>query len=281
MGVFAGRLEAIAADAEDIPTLREVAWKVLKTVSDRSNSLGELERLLKLDQALTGKILRLANFRPLPPGTAVTTLQQAIAVLGKERLRSVVLAASIDGLVGSRALKNRRNWDHALAAGLAAESLAKSQDGCDPGHAFVCGLMHDLGKVVLDRSLGAEYQPVLDLVYNEQVSFREAERRVLGFDHTEVGSLVAEKWRLPWEIQDAVRHHHDPAMAQLPTLSSVVSLADALCLKQGIGPCSFPDLDFRSLEAWQRLSLDTAFVDGVSRALPARCKAERLLFGLN
>jgi len=282
MGSFPCRIELIAAEAEDIPTLPEVAWKLLKTVSDHGTQLQDLERLIRRDQPLTAKILRIANSSWLGGRQSVSTLRQAITVLGTRRLRSLVLAASIDGVVRSRAMKNRYMWEHALAVGVASELLADQTRYPDRQEAFVCGLLHDLGKAVLERSLTSEYQAVLDRVYNERIWAVDAERSVLGFDHAAVGGLVAQKWNLPAVLQEVVREHHSPASATLdPYLCAIVSFADGLCVKEGIGPSQRPDIDLSSLTAASILGMKADSLERMSQAVAARFREDKRLFGLN
>jgi HD-like signal output (HDOD) protein len=280
MDALSNRAEVIAAQADDIPTLPEVAWKILKTVSE-NRSAGALERLILSDQALTSRILRIANSTLFCSQQPITTISQAQGAFGFRRLRSLVLAASIDGVVRARALKNRHIWEHALAVGLASSLLAPLCDYPDAERAFVCGLMHDVGKVVLDASLGGEYQAVLDLVYNESLPFLDAERLVLGFDHTVVGGLVVSKWNLPALVEEVARKHHSPGEAVLDQrLCALVSLADALCVKQGIGPSKRPSLDLSTLEAAEILLIEPESLEDISVAVIQRLREDKKLFGL-
>jgi putative nucleotidyltransferase with HDIG domain len=280
MGALPNRAELIAAEADDIPTLPEVAWKVLRTVSE-NGSAEALDYLIISDQALTTRILRIANSTLFSSQQSITTISQAQGVLGFRRLRSLVLAASIDGVVRSRALKNRHIWEHALAVGLASSLLARKCNYPDPEQAFVCGLMHDVGKVVLDGGIGGEYQSVLDLVYNESLSFLEAERIILGFDHTVVGGLVARKWNLPPLVEEVARTHHCPGEAVLDKqLCALVSLADGLCVKQGIGPSKRPGLDLSTLPARQILGIEPESVKEIAVAVTERLHEDKKLFGL-
>ncbi len=282
MGPFSCRVELIAAEAEDIPTLHQVAWKLLKTVSDQGSQAQDLERLISRDQPLTAKILRIANSNWAGGRQPVCTLRQAITVLGTRRLRSLVLAASIDGVVRSRALKNRHMWEHALAVAVASQLLADETRYPDRQEAFVCGLLHDLGKAVLERSLSSEYQLVLDRVYNEHTWAIEAERSILGFDHAVVGGLVAQKWNLPAVLQEVVREHHSPTSATLdPHLCAIVSFADGLCVKEGIGPSQRPEIDLSSMTAASILGMKPGSLEHTSRAVAARFKEDKRLFGLS
>jgi putative nucleotidyltransferase with HDIG domain len=276
------RAELLVAEAEDIPTLQEVNWKVLKTISGNGGNGASLEHLISRDQAMTARILRAANSTFIDAAKPVASLRNAISVLGGRRLRSLALAASIDGVVRSRSLKNRQIWEHALAVALAASSLAQDCGYSDPEMAFTCGLMHDVGKMVLDGGLTTEYQRVLDLVYNERKSFVEAETEIMGFDHTEIGRMVSRKWNLPPLIEEVAGAHHNLKAAVLdPRLCAIISLADGVCVKQGIGPLKRPELKLSSLEACKILGVGSVTLEGLTAALGDRFRDNKRLFGMN
>ena len=115
----------------------------------------------------------------------------------------------------------------------------------------------------MDAKLRDRYEPVIENVYSAEAdSFVEAERAMFGFDHAEVGFLVARTWGLPPAVAESVRYHHDPASAAAdPQLCAIVSLANALCVKLGLGPRKRPDLDLAALPATEQLGLTTDRLD--------------------
>jgi putative nucleotidyltransferase with HDIG domain len=282
MQVLTSQIRTIAQEVGEIPTLNQVAWKVLQSISDESTTVRDLERLISCDQALTVRILKISNSAFFAIRGTVSTLSRAIVILGLQRLRSLVVAASVEGLCRSKALKDKLIWEHALAVALAASFLARECRYRDAEEAFVCGLLHDLGKAVLDRNMTTRYQAVLDLVYNEEYSFLHAERELLGFDHTEVGCLVAEEWHLPPLVGETIRYHHEPEYARLdPTLCALVSLGDAICIYQGIGPEKQPDMDLVNLEPAKMLNIQPERLLEISEEVKEKFLRDKKVFGLN
>ena len=148
-------------------------------------------------------------------------------------------------------------WDHALAVSLVARTLATEYHYPKVEEASIAGLMHDIGKVVIEQHLGKKYKGVTDLVRNEGIAFLEAEHRVLGFTHTEIGGMVIRKWKFSPYLEEAVILHHNPQGAKInPTLCAIVSLANDICVKLGRGPEWTPDLDLPELDSTRMLNLD-------------------------
>jgi HD-like signal output (HDOD) protein len=259
------RPDEVAAKAGDLPALPVVAIRVINLTAQSQTSGEELEAEILRDQALVTRVLRLANSAAYGVRGTIATVSRAIFILGFDMVRSLVLAACAETLYrrGGSGFSDTVLWDHVRGAAFLSRLLA---DKCAyPGgeQAFIAGLVHDVGKVVMDRNLRDPYEKVIALVESgESDSFVEAERDVLGFDHTEVGCLVAQKWGLPEAIAEAVRHHHDPEHAVVdPQLCAIVSLANSACVKLQLGLEQQPDLDLASLTAAGQLGASAELLD--------------------
>ncbi len=275
--------QVIVDKTGDLPALPEVAARVLELVRNPKTRVQDLETAISRDQALTAKVLRIANSAFYGVRGTISTLSRAIVVLGFNTLRSVVMASSAKGLYRTKnsCFKDKILWEHSLAVALAARSLAVHCQYGAREEAFVGGLLHDIGKVILDRSLREPYQEVLERVYNDGQSFVEAETEVLGFDHTEVGALVVARWGLAPALQEAVRLHHQPMSAETdPTLCAIVSLANSLCVKLGIGPERNPDLELAELESTLMLPLDPARIEAVAAEVREQLEQEKQLLSV-
>ena len=127
-------------------------------------------------------------------------------------------------------------WKHSMSTALTARSLAKRVGYASTDQAFVAGLLHDMGKIVLNTYMNDKFEDVIQKVEKDNVPFMVAEQQILGFDHAVVGARVAERWNLPEELVEAIANHHTPSEAKFnPKLTSVVHVADAATMSMGIG----------------------------------------------
>jgi putative nucleotidyltransferase with HDIG domain len=276
-------LDTIAAKAGNLPALPQVAIKVMEQVRDPDTTIKSLEEVISTDQALVAKVLRIANSTFYGMRGEVSELRRALVILGFNTIRSIVLTASTEAMYRSKSsnFKERILWEHALAVGLASRTISREINFPAAEEAFTAGLLHDIGKVVLDNNQGEKYQQVIEQVYNEGSSFVEAEREVFGFDHTEVGSLVARNWTLANPLEEALRLHHNPEEAEVaPQLCAIVALANNMCLKLGIGPEKKPELDLASLPGFGLVGIDPGTLDAIAEKITASLEEEKAVFSL-
>jgi putative nucleotidyltransferase with HDIG domain len=269
---------AIASKVGDLPALPQVAARVVQLIHDPKTTANILEEAISRDQAMTARVLRVANSAFYGVRGEIATLSRAIVIMGFNTLRSIVLTGVTEAVqVGARScFKDRILWEHSVAVALAARTIARECrfDGAE--EAYVGGLLHDIGKMVLDANLPSSYQQVLERVYNERQSFVEAENEVFGFDHTDVGALVVKRWGLAPSLCEAVQMHHHPMGSEInPSLCAIVSLADSMCIKLGIGPQRDETLDLSELDATLMLTLDPHRLDEIARTVGERLEAEK------
>jgi HD-like signal output (HDOD) protein len=142
-------------------------------------------------------------------------------------------------LLGSRlegyGLESGDLWLHSLAVALGSRLICKEKAPDLSDDAFMAGLLHDAGKLILDRHLRDRMDALESLLEDDGHTFLDAERRVLGFDHSEIASEACAKWQIPDAIGEAVRHHHHPSRAQARNLACIVHVADLVALMSGIG----------------------------------------------
>lgn len=255
---------------QDLPAVPAVAATITSLVEQPDTSADDLRRVIEKDPALASRILKIANSSLYGFSRQIETLQHAIAVIGFRAVRNVVLAASIKGVFKRFGLTQRILWEHStVASGLAASLSTYGDVGVDREEAFTAGLLHDLGKIALDNVEPDAYQRVMERVYNQGRSFVDVEREVFGFDHAELGALVAAKWKLSTRLQAAILHHHSPEqIATLPDderrLTALVAVTTACCTRIGIGRRTpVESLDLASLPAWGLLGLGPTDVEPV------------------
>lgn len=277
------RAELVAAKVSDLPALPQVAARVMELINSPNATARDLERIISRDQGTTAKVLRIANSAFYGVRGEISTLSRAIVILGFNTLRSVVLTSVSEALhQGKRScFKDRILWEHSVAVAIAARTIATECRFPAPEEAYVGGLLHDIGKVVMDANLADEYQNVMELVYNEGQSFIDAENEVFGFDHCDVGSLVVKRWNLALPLQEAVLLHHQPMAAEIdPQLCAIVSLANSLCIRLGIGPERDPELRLDELESTLMLTLSHAQIAEVAVKVKESVESEKSVLSI-
>ena len=233
-------LNDIILKVEELPALPHITYRVLKLTSDPKTSIAELANTIVKDQVLTAKVLRMANSVYYGYARRIYSISEALIILGFSTVRNLVLAASVytvmDKELQGYFLPKGDLWKHCMSTALIARSLAKKVNYELPDQAFIAGLLHDIGKIVLNTYMKESFHSVIEKVNKENIPFMDAEQQILGFDHAIVGSRVAEKWNLPQELVEAIASHHSPSRAEInPKLTSLTHIADAASMAMGIG----------------------------------------------
>lgn len=227
-------LKHVQAYISRLPGLSTTAAKVLETCNNPQSTPNDLNRLISLDPVLAGQVLRLTNSAYYSLRHPVSSLTRAIIMLGINTVKNLVLSFAIlkhlRGKQSFRALSANQFWAHSLGVGVIAKCLArfKGVSLTDQEEYFVCGLLHDLGKVPLNHQFPAEYLRALDLANRSHCPLAQAENAVFGFDHGTIGGLIAEKWRLSPAFIEALGSHHQPdqSPAEHQQLVFIIALAD-------------------------------------------------------
>ena len=236
------RLRKITQTIINLPTLPTVVAKMIEIIDNPKSSARSLGRLIKTDQVLTARILRLANsvFYGFP--NPISTINLAVVVLGFETIKNLGLSvAVIDRFARAEKddelLDYSRFWEHSVGVGVASQMLARMHGlQAIEGESFVAGLIHDLGKVILSQYQTHYYSECLRMVDKEGISLVKAEEQVFEVNHAEVGWWLAKRWNLPESLAEAIRLHHVPLTAKIrPELSAIVHFADILTRAARIG----------------------------------------------
>jgi putative nucleotidyltransferase with HDIG domain len=171
-------------------------------------------------------------------------------------------------------------WEHSVTVALACQFLGQHCAVAEPGVLFTAGLLHDLGKVVLNEYVAAEYTEIMERVQGQNASFLAAEQDVLGFTHAEIGARLAQNWNLPEPIVRCVRHHHDPdALDEPDVLVDLVHLSDSIGLLMGIGCGEADGLAYVVRPAvLERRALNLAALEKIGVDVVLELKTVRKLF---
>ncbi|HBQ85537.1 MAG TPA: hydrolase [Syntrophomonas sp.] len=233
-------MQSIVESVDDLPSLPQVAVKVMKLTEDPDSTAQQINNVLNEDQSMTARVLRLANSAYYGFPRRISTVTDAIIYLGFKTIRGIVMAASVSDILSQEmegyALAPGELWRHSQCAAMTARFIAKTVKFNSLDLAYTAALLHDIGKVILNSHLKKGYQAVVARVMVGDIPFSEAENEILGYNHALVGARVAEKWNLPPELVEAIAMHHSPEKAQInKKLTAIVHMADALCLSMGIG----------------------------------------------
>ncbi len=234
------RIKKVTESIISLPTLPTVVSKMIELVDNPKTSAASLARLISTDQALTAKILKLANSAYYGFPREISTVNMAIVVLGFNTVKDMGLSLSVFQVFkdseGDKSFDVAKFWEHCIGCGAAARMMARRLRYRFVGEAFVAGLLHDIGKVVLSQYAHKEFMEILDLAAEGTMTLDEAEEKVIGVGHPQVGSWLAEKWNLPKIIVDSIAFHHKPWEAKNePLLIAIVTIANYLCHCCAIG----------------------------------------------
>ena len=249
------RVELILQQLEELPTLPAVALRLLEVTADDQSSLDEVVALIGSDPSLTARILQLVHRADVGVRGEVSSIHRAVVLLGFEAVRSAVLAVSVFQSFGS--LSERRAphfsrdefWKHCVATACCAELMAaeiaahegrRAADALDPAEAFICGLLHDLGKIALETILPKSFSRVVEAADLLRGNIADVERTVIGLDHMVVGKRLAERWQLPTVVRDCAWLHGQspqalPSTVKQPRMVNLITLADLLVREQHLG----------------------------------------------
>ncbi|MGA1874053.1 MAG: HDOD domain-containing protein [bacterium] len=229
-------IENIIGQVQSLPTLPSLALEVMMMAENPESSLADIALILQKDPAIASKILKIANSAFYGYSRQVTNLQNALLLLGLREVKTIVLGVSIVNLFKSSNSEVGYNhqllWLHSAAVAQIARSLAFKASLFDlEQEAFTVGLIHDIGKIVLDQFRHHDFLKIIHLVQKEgNLTFLEAENRILGVNHAQIGGWLAQKWLFPSDLAEAIEYHHNPQESKHGhLLASLAHIADIFC----------------------------------------------------
>ena len=202
----------IVKSLQDLPPMPQVVFKAKAILADTGSGLKELTRVLETDQAMVSKILRLANSAYYGLSGKVSSVQQASVLLGARTLSELISMAGISSLLGSSLrgykLKSGDLWHHSMAVAAGSKIIAARKHPALEEEAFVAGLIHDAGKIILDAHIISRKKLFERFLADSEKTFLAAEQEILGFDHSEIASEVCRKWNIPGSITKEIGRAH-------------------------------------------------------------------------
>lgn len=233
-------LDDIVSRTTDLPTFSAAALEVMKMADGANTRAQDIAKVVSQDQAMSVRVLRLANSAFYGMSRKVSSLPEAVVVLGMRTVKNLAMVAATYPWM-SKPLKGydlgpMQMWQHSFGTALAAQILASKSRKCDDQLAFTAGLLHDVGKVALSIWIGEKLKAILYYAEREGITFDEAERKILGYDHTEVGEHLGKNWNLPDEVLAGIRYHHTPSLCEpYHGVVDCVHLGSAMAMSMGLG----------------------------------------------
>jgi putative nucleotidyltransferase with HDIG domain len=210
-------VKSVVQKITDLPALPTMLATLNRLMADPRTSADTLGKALGSDPALVSKVLKLVNSAFYGFPGRIGTISQAVVILGFSSIRNLVLTTSVMQMFGTKGQKQGFDveafWRHSLQTAALARQLAFEKGQAYIEEAFIGGLLHDMGRMVLSQKLPVEFEKVLALSAGKKIPLREAEFLLLGTTHAEIGSWLAQKWNLPPPLIDVIQYHHTPQLA--------------------------------------------------------------------
>jgi HD-like signal output (HDOD) protein len=221
----------------ELPPMPNIILKAREIMDDSSSSLKDLAGVIEHDQAIVARVLALANSAYYGLSGLVSSIQHASILLGQKTLGELITIAASSQLLNKKLKGYRLHpgdlWKHSLAVALGSRIIAEKIDSEWVDDAFIAGLLHDAGKIILDPYILERKKAFKRALGNGQPRFIDAEKEILGFDHAEVMSRAVRFWRYPENQSTAIRYHHYPSRSEDSELAFIVHLADFVAKEAG------------------------------------------------
>lgn len=257
------RLEEYKRKIEEIgnlPTIPTTAFQVMHVISDENSSIRDLEKIIANDPPMAAKIIKVANSSYYRTSREITSLHMALVILGMEEIRNIVFAVSLYStfhrLKGSKYFLFEDFWIHSVGVGKLVVALTRFLKLPVNGSEFLAGLLHDIGRLLLQSFFQEDYDQIYIKALEEQEMLYIVERKMWGFTHQEIGGWLAQKWNIPSIVREVIENHHTENFSSLkyPILVALVQVADHLTRIWGVSVEPLPRMEpLETLPAYQFL----------------------------
>jgi len=259
----------ILEQVHSVAVLPAAVAEAICLLQDPESTTMQITRVIELDPGLTSNVLRMANSAYYGSTGSVDSVKLAITRLGRSPMLRMLLDSAVAPVlqkpVNGYHLPAGELWENSVMVATTAMQLGQALSMNPPPHTFTCGMLHDIGKIVLGSFVEVDAKPILNLAFEEGLSFELAEQRVLGIDHAETGAELLKYWKLPSSVVEVVRWHHQPDAypEQDTAVVDLVHTADLLVTISGIGSGAAGSNYQPSLQSTTRLNIKPAMAEQV------------------
>lgn len=262
-------IQELVRDIKNLKPIPPIVHQILEVVDRPDSSMAEVANIIQYDPAVTASVLRTCNSAYFGLKHPAESVQDAVSLLGMDQVVQIVLMKSgvklLSGKQEGYGLHEGAMWKYSVSSALIAKQIANRLSLKNKNTIYTAALLKDIGKTVLDRFVLDSFEKISTLVVNGGLSFREAEKKIIGVDHAELGGMIAKMWKFSPRMVNLIRHHHlsDVSMVTDKEVATVY-LADCICMMIGIGVGS-DGLAYRFNEqAMKALDMDA---DDISRVI--------------
>jgi putative nucleotidyltransferase with HDIG domain len=255
----------------DLPPMPKVLFKIQQLLLDPNSDARQIAEYIETDQALAVKVLKIANSPFYGMTGKVSSVQHAAVILGFKTLGEVTTMAGFSEFMGKKlpgyGYDSDELWKHSLAVALASRMIAEKIDPQLSKEALTAGLIHDMGKLILDPYVFEKRELFDILIEDENQTFLKAEKRVLGFDHAEIAAEISKYWKFPESLSLAIKYHHNPSLSNGNQMAFILHLADYISVLSFAGYDMDEILDIREEGTEKFLNIHQKDVKSIGSAI--------------
>ena len=252
------KAEELVSKIDDLPTIPVIATQVLQKISDPDVIVEDVADLMLTDQVMTARVMKMVNSPVYRPDHPISSLKHALVYLGLRHIREIALTSSFisafeksTGAVGVETF-----WEHSFGVGMVSKIIAEKIHYPDLERAYIGGILHDIGEVVLSHFMRDKFEEVIALLQGSQMKLYDAEKQIIGTTHCEIGECLARRWNFPSPYCEVIANHHTPTSAvDDPLLCAIVNISDLFCSVRGLnyGGLEWISFNLAEEDSWKIL----------------------------
>ncbi|MFH0926076.1 MAG: HDOD domain-containing protein [bacterium] len=236
------KIKALTRNITSLPTLPTILAQVMELLNDPNSSVVKIGNVISADPPSAARIIRLINSAYYGIRQNIPNIHQAIILLGINTVKDLLLGCHIFNAFPNNkgSFDRQKFWEHSISCGVASKMMGKRYHFHIKGDLFVVGLLHDIGKIIIDQYLHSQLEQINEVMKKNNVLGFEAEKIVLGVDHSHIGKWLAESWNLPTHVKISISLHHNPSLVSgndiLPTIVHIANYLSHTIKNESVQP---------------------------------------------